>query len=202
MKVLVTGATGFIGQNLTRYLFSKGYNIRAFCRSNSDISILSEIPVQIYRGDVLDISSAERALDGCDYVFHLAGYAKNWSKDPQIYFDVNVKGTRNVLEASQKMDIKKVIFVSHNVPYNTKLDKITSKEAPKQVRGKHFGSKLARRVINAYHPVLAVGGHIHESVGKQKLGKTLVLNPGSATEGKAMIVDIEDKGKIKVKVIK
>jgi len=96
---------------------------------------------------------------------------------------------------------RKVIFVSHNVPYNTKLDKITSKKAHKFAKGKHFGSKLTRRVIESYQPVLAIGGHIHESKGKQKLGKTLVINPGASHEGNGVIVDI-DKGKIKVRFIK
>ncbi len=96
---------------------------------------------------------------------------------------------------------KKLIFISHNVPYNTKLDKITSKKADKRVKGKHYGSKLARRIIDFYQPVLAIGGHIHESKGVQKLGKTLVVNPGAAHEGYGMIVDV-NSGKAKVKVVR
>ena len=95
----------------------------------------------------------------------------------------------------------KVIFVSHNVPYNTKLDKITSKEAPKEVRGKHYGSKLCKKIIKSYQPVLAIGGHIHESWGKQNLGKTLCVNPGAVHEGKYCIVDIGE-GKVKAKFMK
>lgn len=97
---------------------------------------------------------------------------------------------------------KKVIFVSHNVPYNTKLDKITSKEAHESARGKHFGSKLARRIINTYQPIISIGGHIHEHQGKQKLKNTLAINTGSAHEGKAVIIYISDKGKIKTKFVK
>jgi Icc-related predicted phosphoesterase len=97
---------------------------------------------------------------------------------------------------------RKVIFISHNVPYNTKLDKITSIDADPSVRGKHYGSKLARRVINAYQPVISIGGHIHEGFGKQKLKKTLAINTGSAHEGKAAIIDISMKGKIKVKFVR
>jgi len=84
----------------------------------------------------------------------------------------------------------KLIFVSHVVPYNTKLDKIGMK-AHKKVRGKHYGSKLARRIINQFHPAMFFGGHIHETAGKQKLGNTLMINPGSAHEGKFVIVDLE-----------
>ncbi|PIZ83045.1 hypothetical protein COX97_01770 [Candidatus Pacearchaeota archaeon CG_4_10_14_0_2_um_filter_05_32_18] len=95
----------------------------------------------------------------------------------------------------------RVIFVSHNVPYNTRLDKITSKKADKRVRGKHYGSKLARRIIDFYQPVLAIGGHIHESMGVQKLGKTLIVNPGAAHEGNGVIVEIDNE-RLKAKFVR
>lgn len=93
----------------------------------------------------------------------------------------------------------KLIFVSHNVPFNTKLDKIGMK-AHELVRGKHFGSKLIKNVIVKYQPILHVGGHIHESLGKDKVGRTVCVNPGAAHEGRAAIVDLSGK-KVKVKFI-
>ncbi len=95
---------------------------------------------------------------------------------------------------------KKVIFVSHNVPYNIKLDKITSNDAPKEVKGKHYGSKLARRIIDKWQPGLSIGGHIHERQGKDRIKGTIVVNTGSAHEGKAAIIDIGKS--VKVKFIK
>jgi len=94
---------------------------------------------------------------------------------------------------------KKVIFVSHNVPYKTKLDKIGMK-AHKLVRGKHYGSKLVRRIINRHQPVLHIGGHIHEGRGKQKLGRTLAINPGAAHDGQAAIITLPKNKKQKLKV--
>lgn len=96
----------------------------------------------------------------------------------------------------------KTIFVAHNVPYKTKVDKIKSKDAPKTVRGKHYGSKLIRRLIDKYHPILCIGGHIHESWGIQKLNKTLIINPGAAVEGRAAIIDTRNNKKVKVRFIK
>ena len=96
---------------------------------------------------------------------------------------------------------RKVIFLTHNVVYKTKLDK-ASKKAHEAVRGKHLGSKMFRRIIKKYQPVLHIGGHIHESRGKDKLGKTILVNPGAVHERKAAVLDISDKGKIKVKFIK
>lgn len=96
----------------------------------------------------------------------------------------------------------KVIFISHNVPYNTKLDLITDKKSHKKARGKHYGSKLVRRIIEKYQPALHIGGHIHERQGKSKLGKTLCINTGGAHDGEAAIIKIEDNGKIGVRFIK
>ncbi len=96
----------------------------------------------------------------------------------------------------------RVIFVSHNIPYNTKLDKVVSKNANKKVIGKHLGSKLARRIVEQQKPLLAVGGHIHEGFGQDKIGKTIILNSGSLAEGKMIFIDLEEKGKIrKIKFI-
>jgi Icc-related predicted phosphoesterase len=99
---------------------------------------------------------------------------------------------------------KKVIFVFHNMPYNCKLDVIRDKEADERAKGKHYGSKLIRRIINKYRPVLGIGGHMHENQGKCKIGKTTVINTGDAERGKAAIIDFDEKkGRIKnIKFIK
>ncbi len=93
-----------------------------------------------------------------------------------------------------------IIFVSHNVPHNTKLDKIGMK-AHVRVRGKHYGSKLVRRTIDKWQPLVHIGGHIHEGRGMQKLGKTTCVNPGAAHEGEAAIITLDEK-RVKVKFIR
>lgn len=95
---------------------------------------------------------------------------------------------------------RRIIFVSHNVPYNTKLDKIGMK-AHAAVRGKHYGSKLIRRVIDRWHPLLHIGGHIHESRGMEKLDKTICINPGAAHEGKAALVTLKEGKKPTIRFI-
>tara|TARA_Y100000310_G_scaffold85798_1_gene82630 strand:- start:13445 stop:14296 length:852 start_codon:yes stop_codon:yes gene_type:complete len=96
------------------------------------------------------------------------------------------------------------IFISHMTPFDNKLDIITSKKADKRAKGRHFGSKLARRIINKYQPVLSFSGHFHENQGKCKIGNTIVINPGAAVNGKAAIIDFnEEKGKVvSVKFVK
>lgn len=96
---------------------------------------------------------------------------------------------------------RKVIFISHNSPYNTKLDLITSKDAHKRAKGKHYGSKMFRRIIDKYQPVVSISGHIDESMGKQKIGKTMAVNCGPVHHGKGAVIEINDKGVVSIKFL-
>ena len=71
---------------------------------------------------------------------------------------------------------KPIIFLSHDVPFNTPLDKITNKDSPRY--GYHYGSLIAREMVDKYQPLVCIGGHIHEHFGKYKIGKTTVINTG------------------------
>ena len=113
------------------------------------------------------------------------------------------KKQRIILEKLfKKFKKRKIVFVSHNCPYETKLDLIKDKEAHKEAKGKHYGSKLVKRMVKKYQPFLVLCGHMHENQGKDKIGKSLVLNVGAASEGEAAIVEIDDKRSVKVKFIK
>lgn len=87
-----------------------------------------------------------------------------------------------------------VIFLSHNVPYNTKLDVINIKE--KRFDKEHYGSVVARWFCQRYKPLLCIGGHMHEHFNKTKLGKTMVINAGFGKDAN-VFVDISEKGKIR-----
>jgi nucleoside-diphosphate-sugar epimerase len=109
---LITGATGFIGAQLARCLADQGESVHALCRATADTAPLVHEHIRVIAGDVRDRSSVERAMSGCDRVFHLAGYARNWSRDPKTFLDTNVGGLRNVLEVAGALAIRKVVFTS------------------------------------------------------------------------------------------
>jgi len=94
---------------------------------------------------------------------------------------------------------KKVIFLCHNVPYNTKLDKIRSRDADKRVKGEHYGDYITRQFILKYKPLLCICGHMHENQGKCKLGKTVIINAGPVYGGKAALIELQEN---KIKKIK
>ena len=88
-----------------------------------------------------------------------------------------------------------VIFIPHNVPFNTSLDKITNKESPRN--GYHYGSLIVREIIEKYSPLLTIGGHMHEHFGKCKIGKTVCINAGFGSYVNTFIDLNEENGKIR-----
>ena len=100
MKVLVTGATGFIGGNLARELCARGYEVRALARPGSNSLTVEGTSIERVEGDILDRVSVQRAVAGCEAVFHCAAVYTFWSRDPQAVRRANVEGTVNVLQCA------------------------------------------------------------------------------------------------------
>lgn len=114
MKILITGATGFIGRHLTAAL-SKTYSVRCLVRKSSDISVLKNFNTEIVYGDLLDKNSLGNALGGIDLVYHLAGEVHSRRVDD--YYKGNVLATRNLLEACKETVPKRMIFLSSIAVY-------------------------------------------------------------------------------------
>lgn len=93
-------------------------------------------------------------------------------KERKIKYEKSLNKVSSLLRKATKP----VIFLSHNVPFNTPLDLITNKESPRN--GWHYGSLVARKIIDKYQPLICIGGHMHEHFGKCKIGKTICINAG------------------------
>ena len=111
MQVLVTGATGLIGFNIVEQLLPL-HQVRVLARSVEKAKALFGSKVEIVRGDVTESASLGPALAGCEIAFHAAGFPEQWMKDPQIFQDVNVGGTRNVLEVARTTGVRRVVYTS------------------------------------------------------------------------------------------
>ena len=112
MRVLVTGATGFIGGNLVRALCAQGHEVRALVRPGSNTLTLDGAGAEAVPGDILDRESVRRVAQGCQGVFHCAAAYTFWSPDPAQVYRTNVDGTRNVLEAAQQAGVDRVVYTS------------------------------------------------------------------------------------------
>lgn len=112
MNVLITGGTGFIGANLAAMLVERGHRVRVLRRASSSLVALEGLPVQHVIGDVLDPTSVERAVEGCDLVFHVAALASYWRAKREQVYRINVTGTRIVMEACLRMGVPRVVHTS------------------------------------------------------------------------------------------
>jgi len=112
VRVLVTGATGFVGGHLTRHLLKEGYEVRCLVRESSNIEPLKSLGVDLVYGDVRNMVSVEKAVAGAEKVFHIAALFRKAGFPDSTYWDINVKGVANVLQASLQAGVKRFIHCS------------------------------------------------------------------------------------------
>jgi dihydroflavonol-4-reductase len=111
-KTLVTGGSGFVGSHVVRALAARGDELRLLLRRGSSLDHLSDVDLERASGDVMDRRAVARAMEGVDRVFHIAGTTSMLSQHREKVFDLNVKGTRTVLEESLAAGVERVVFTS------------------------------------------------------------------------------------------
>lgn len=151
MKILITGADGFIGSHLTEALVRAGHAVRAFTLYNSFNSwgwldhCAPDLRGQfeVFSGDIRDPYGVKTAMTGCDVVLHLAALiAIPYSyHSPDTYIDTNIKGTLNVLQAARELDVKRVIHTSTSEVYGTARFVPITEEHPLQGQSPYSASK-------------------------------------------------------------
>ena len=112
MKAFITGATGFIGGNLTRMLLADGHEVRALVRAGSDQRNVAGLPIEIATGDLDNSQKLAEQILGCDAVFHVAAHYSLWVKDRDAICRANVTGTKNLLAAAKTARVKRFIHTS------------------------------------------------------------------------------------------
>ena len=111
-KILVTGASGFVGSAVARKLVEAGYSVRALVRRSSPRAHLAGLDLDFFEGDLRDRTSIGRAMAGMRYAFHVAADYRLWARDPDEIFASNVEGTRNLMEAAMQAGIERVVYTS------------------------------------------------------------------------------------------
>lgn len=153
MRVLITGADGFIGSHLTEALVRQGCKVRAFVLYNSFNSwgwldhCAPDVKGQfeVFSGDIRDPHGVKEAMRGCDVVLHLAALiAIPYSyHSPDTYIDTNVKGTLNVLQAARELGVKRVVHTSTSEVYGTARFVPITEEHPLQGQSPYSATKIA-----------------------------------------------------------
>jgi dihydroflavonol-4-reductase len=117
MLAFVTGATGFLGSHVARVLAEQGAELRLLVRPTSDLRNIDGLNADGFNadrvvGDLRDPASIEKALSGCDVVFHVAADYRLWVRDPGEMYRSNVEGTHCLLEAARKQGVRRVVYTS------------------------------------------------------------------------------------------
>jgi len=112
MTTLVTGATGFLGSAIARALLKDGRKIKLLARGNANLRNIKGLDAEIVIGDLRDRESLKSALQGCSKLYHAAAFYSLWNKDKKLIYDINVQGTRNILEIALELGLENVVYTS------------------------------------------------------------------------------------------
>ncbi len=150
MKALVTGASGFTGGYMVKNLLEHGYNVRVLVRSESNIEMLKSLPVEFAFGDLLNKDAVFDAVKGVDKVFHIAALFRAANVPNNVYWDVNVKGTEYMLQASLEAGVQRFIHCSTCGVHGQIKNPPAAEDAPIEPEDvyqqtKYEGEKLAMR---------------------------------------------------------
>jgi dihydroflavonol-4-reductase len=112
MNCFLTGASGFIGANLARQLAARGHRVKVLLRAKSDLRGLDGVACERIEGDIGQLAALEKAMQGCDWCFHVAASYHLWLRDYAPMYAANVAGTRNVLQAAAAAGCKRIVYTS------------------------------------------------------------------------------------------
>jgi len=207
-KTLVTGATGFIGSHVARALLARGDDVRVTRRESSPLDNLAafEEDVEVVTADILDRRSLSRALRGVERVFHVAGLTSLRAPAERLW-QINVEGTRNVLEASLRAGVERVVYTSSvaaigPAPTGGATDERQNFNAARYgipyVNSKREGEVEALRIAARGLPVVVVNptqvfgaGDVHHS-STELIRRFLLRQIPAYVDGALNIVGVED----------
>ncbi|TAN05735.1 MAG: NAD-dependent epimerase/dehydratase family protein [Rhodanobacteraceae bacterium] len=164
-RVLVSGANGFVGSAVVRVLLRHGYAVRALARPASDTASLDGLEIEIARGDLRDPPSLERALQGCEGLFHVAADYRLWARHPHEIYRSNVRGTHNILQAARRCGIERIVHTSSVATLGLRADGTPADEdTPARLadmigaykRSKYLSEVLARRCAHLGSDIVIV----------------------------------------------
>jgi len=179
-KVLVTGASGFVGSAVVKTLVEAGYSVRAFVRPTSPRLNFADLDIEIAEGDMCDPESAARAMSGVRFLFHLAADYRLWVPQPEVLMRTNREGTRLLMKAALAAGVERVVYTSSVAtialpPCGTPADE-TMRQTETAVVGAYKRSKVqAERLVEemiAHAGLPAVIVHPSTPIGPRDIKPT------------------------------
>ncbi len=151
-KVLVTGASGFVGSAVARLLVERGFSVRTLVRSGSPQHHLAGVNIEFVQGDLRDTESVRRAVAGVRWVFHVAADYRLWARNPAEIIDNNVLSTRIVMEESLRAGVERIVYTSSVAtlktgPAGDPSDETISLEEHQAIGSYKLSKLLAERLV-------------------------------------------------------
>lgn len=171
MKVLVTGANGFLGHWMVHRLVKEGYEVSVLVRKNSDLSGIQNLKINYIYGDVTNVESLYSAFKNQNQVFHLAGVIAYKASERQLMESVNVDGTRNVVEACEASGVQKLIHLSSVVA-------IGASNSPKNILNENSTYNLQELNLG-YFETKRKAEEIVVNATKSNRIQSVILNPST-----------------------
>src|SRR5262245_45859664 len=140
MTTLLTGATGFVGAAVLRSLVKAGHNVRALVRPNSDRRNLSDIDCELVTGDLVEPASLQRAVRGCEALFHAAADYRLWVPDREEMNRINVKGTVDLFRAAAAAGVSRIVYTSSVATLRVRDDGLPADEESRAELGDMIGA--------------------------------------------------------------
>ena len=176
MKVMITGATGYLGGSVATVLAAAGHEVAALCRPGREGSLPAGCRAVI--GDLRDRASLRRALDGREALVHMAAMVQKWSRDRAAFDRINVEGTEALLAAASEAGVRRILYTSSIVALGPTSGEPADESSPRSTdrfctdyeRTKWLGLQIVRARVAAGQPIVIV----HPGV---------VYGPGAPTEG-------------------
>lgn len=125
MKIFVTGGTGFIGGYLVKLLSKTEHQLVCLARKSSNIRTLQDLGAKVVVGDLLDKASLIKGMQGSDWIVNLASNFVFWIPNKNVYREVNIQGTQNIMESALEVGVSKIVHVSTQAVYGNALWPIT-----------------------------------------------------------------------------
>lgn len=190
----VTGATGFVGSSLVAELGRRSHRVRALVRRTSDRTGLDGDGVRCVEGDLADPAALRRGMEECDGVFHLAACARVWARDPRVFFEGNVVGTRNVLAAARETGVARIVMTSTIVTLGPTPPGVIGDESMPRQRERAFTEYEETKVLAEREALHAAASGLPVVV----VNPTRVYGPGKRTEGNSVtrMIDLYDRGRL------
>jgi dihydroflavonol-4-reductase len=192
--VLVTGGTGFIGRAIVERLLADGNRVKALARSEASRSELRGLGAEPVTGDLLDLEALAAAMQGCDIVYHAAGANAFCLRDPAPMFEVNVRGSENVVRAAVRAGVRRVVYTSSAATLGEAGGTVGSEDSP------HRGWFLSDYERSKFEAEQAVFETARETgIEVVSVNPASVQGPGRATGSTKLLLDYAN-GRLKAVV--